>query len=521
MNENKKKKPVLNKRKSWQKEITKRSSLAMSVFGKAPTLETMRKMNQISKSHDSLFRGAEFWYRFRLYYFYIHPLCFVLGLILSITLWNTIEGHMITGGLISLISCLTIVASYLMIIPWRKHPSTMVLYRAITNIFFSLAVIFMAVGYHINEDAPCGGYPEFFHFFLLASEGWLTTIALDLYYSLTNPFTSYKVNMRRYHGLVWFLSFTITFALYNQPSCQARVQGGLCWLRINSVRDSCLWGYYFFWIICMYGFQFTALLFAYQRLKKGLPITFDIRKKCALETFQCLGFFATYLLLLGICFVILISSQPVHYSDTSSSSSSSSSNSSWMTFGNIFLYLVSCRGYVDGLVWFKQHDFARDNQTSIVMTATGGGGGDGDDGEGEGGGGGVGAAEGGKVGQEEGELEKDLEGNQSTYYANNEHQMVPEENFLEGLEGIHKGRQGTGAEGMKIFDAMNDLGESAVMSFDEADLSPQVGHLPSSPLFPHLSLSLPLSAGEHGTPTTNCEICDNGCVTSHLWQLSS
>jgi hypothetical protein len=456
------KKTLLNKRKSWQKEITKRSSIAMSVFGKAPTLETMKKMNENSKSNDTLFRGAEFWYRFRLYYFYIFPFSFVIGLILAIFVWNTIEGHMITGGILSLISCITVVSSYLMIIPWRKHPSTMVLYRAVTNIFFSLAIIFMAISYHINQDAECGGYPEFLHFFLLASEGWLTTIALDLYFSLTNPFTSYKQNMRRYHFLVWFFSFCITFALYNQPSCQARVQGGLCWLRIHSVQDSCLWGYYFFWIVCMYGFQFGALFFAYQRLKKGLPITFEIRKKCAMETFQCLGFFAGYLFLLSIFFIILLSSQPIRYSD----------NPGWITFGNIFLYLVSCRGYVDGLVWFKQHDFARDNTSRVIDSKSH----DESDQESANGGGGVGeVGVGVGVGSSySGAAMVDMEENQSTYYANNDKQVVPDESFLDGIESMRSRPSMGGIDRMKLFDTMNDLGESAVMSFDEADLSPQV-----------------------------------------------
>ena len=445
------KKILHEKRKSWQKEITKRSSIAMSVFGKAPTLETMKQMNKNSKSNDTLFRGAEFWYRFRLYYFYLFPTSFLLGLILSIFVWNTIEGHMITGGILSLISCLTVVASYLMIIPWRKHPSTMVLYRAVTNIFFSLAIIFMAISYHINEDAKCGGYPEFLHFFLLASEGWLTTIALDLYFSLTNPFTSYKQNMRRYHFLVWFFSFFITFALYNQPSCQARVQGGLCWLRIHGIHDSCLWGYYFFWIVCMYGFQFAALFFAYQRLKKGLPITFEVRKKCAMETFQCLGFFAGYLFIMTMFFIILLSSQPILYSN----------NPGWVTFGNIFLYLVSCRGYVDGLVWFKQHDFARDSTARVIDSKS--------QDESDQGGQGVDQL------SYSGAAMVEMEENQSTYYANNDKQIVPDDSFLDGIGSI-KGRPTMGGvDGMKLFDTMNDLGESAVMSFDEADLSPQVG----------------------------------------------
>ena len=111
--------------------------MAMSVFGKAPTLEMMRKMNQKSGNNESLFRGAEFWYKFRLYYFYFAPLAFIIGLIIAVAGWDTIEGHMIIGGILSLISGITVVASYLMIIPWRKHPSTMVLYRSVSNIFFS------------------------------------------------------------------------------------------------------------------------------------------------------------------------------------------------------------------------------------------------------------------------------------------------------------------------------------------------------------------------------------------------
>jgi hypothetical protein len=434
-----------NRKRSWHKEIQKiqkRSSAAMSVFGKAPTLEIMRIMNKNSAGNQSLFRGAEFWYRFRLYFPYLAPVGFLLGLILALTAWNTAVGHMIIGGMLSLVSCTAVCASYVMIMPWRKHPSTMVFYRAGTDIFFSLAIIFMAIDYDINTTKSCGGFPEFLHFFLIAGESWLTTIALDLYFSLTNPFTSYKGNMRRYHFLVWSFTILITFALYNNPSCQGRVAGGLCWLRIETARDSCLWGYYLFWIVCLYVFQFGALLFAYHRLKKGLPLTFEIRKKCAMETFQCLSSFGAYLVTLCLFFIILVSSQPATYDP----------NSGWVTFGHIFLYLVSLRGFVDSLVWFAQHDFARDESPIIVLDQE------------------KGLGSGAQQLQEipsatDGQDDVDIENEDLDILdiLNLPHRSERRDSITTGIEG-----------GIKLLDAMNEMGESAVLSFDEADLSPQV-----------------------------------------------
>eukprot|EP00602_Paraphysomonas_sp_CaronLab_P007267 CAMPEP_0185035428 /NCGR_PEP_ID=MMETSP1103-20130426/26766_1 /TAXON_ID=36769 /ORGANISM="Paraphysomonas bandaiensis, Strain Caron Lab Isolate" /LENGTH=726 /DNA_ID=CAMNT_0027572497 /DNA_START=540 /DNA_END=2720 /DNA_ORIENTATION=+ len=235
--------------------------------------------------------------------------------------------------------------------------------------------------------------------------------------------------MRRYHSIVWIFSFLITFALYNQPSCQGRVEDGICWLQISDTHDPCLWGYYFVWIVCMYGFQLGALIFASQRLKKGLPLTFEIRKKCALETFKCLTSFGAYLLLLCFFFIVLVSSHPNNGYD----------QSTWKTFSKVFLYIVSCRGYVDGLVWFWQHDFASDDthKPSVHRKKT---------------------------------LDGDTEDEEADWGSEvRDGGLLPYSQKVGQEDGSRSESGGSGFD-----DVFGDVVEFTVVDFDETDLSPQV-----------------------------------------------
>lgn len=332
-----------------------------TVFGAAPTLEEMITANESTGGKKILFRGAYFWYHFRRLYFFVAPLAVIVGLILCLTTWNTVEGHLLIGSLISLFSCISVVSSYIMIIPWRKHPSTIVYNRAFVNIFFSFNVICEAINRHLYPESTCEGFAVLTQFFLMAGELWLTCVALDLVFSLTNPFTSYRGNMRFYHCIVWGLSLFLAFVLLVDPGCQGRFEGGLCWVRIHSATDSCIWGFYLFWILCMYTYQFGAIVFAYMRLKKGLPISFEIRSKCAAATFQLLFAYGIYLFVVFLCFLVVAAMGP------------QPPGSAGSNFSLVFLYGVSIRGFIDAWVWFRQHDFARPSSGKdklVVLTET-------------------------------------------------------------------------------------------------------------------------------------------------------
>lgn len=319
-----------------------------AVFGAAPSLAMMREIN----GRKTMFRGAWFWYYYRVYYPYVFPPLFLIFMIVALAGWNTIEGHLVLGSILSLISSVSVVVSYIMIQPWQKHPSKLVLYRALTSVVFSLNLLFEAIQ---TDSASCRSYAVVTEVTLLAGECWLTTIALDLVYSLTNPFSSYKENMRRYQVMVWLFTSLLSFIFLFDTKCQGVFDEGICWLQIQGTNSPCLWGYYLFWIVIMYIYQASAAIFAYFRLNQGLPATFEVRKRCAQETFKCLLVYAIYLTVLFFMFAIIAGA----HADTNPTPGSSMAN-----FALFFLFIIANRGSVDGIVWFMLHDFARNDPPS-------------------------------------------------------------------------------------------------------------------------------------------------------------
>ena len=265
-------------------------------------------------------------------------------MISAITGWNTVEGHLVLGSVVSLFATIAVLSSYIMIVPWRKHPSVLILYRALTSMAFSVNIILNVITSDITDGR---GFAFMTELNLLLGECWLTTIAVDLVHSLTNPFISYRYNLNRFtvYNLVFANLVSIIF-FFNQD-CQGTYES-ICWIKVDNTTSSpCLWGYYFVWILLMYTYQIYATIFAYTRLQKGLSSSFDIRKQCANDTFKCLSIYAVYLSLL-VVFFIVISSNP-----------NPDPNAPINNFALVLLYFVACRGAVDALVWFMLHDFVR------------------------------------------------------------------------------------------------------------------------------------------------------------------
>lgn len=293
-----------------------------------------------------LYRFPTFWVWFRFFYPYVFFTLFIVLMIVALSGWNIVEGHLVLGSTLSLAGSLSVIASYYMNIPWRKHPSSLMLYRTLTTVVFSINIIFNAISVASGTVAQnCRNYAFVTLLMLLAGEGWLTAIAADLVSSVTNPFTSYKANVQRYQIVVWTCASFICFVFYFNQDCQGRFNNAICWVNASSVSSPCVWGYYLVWMILMYTYQIWATIFAYLRLKKGLPATFEIRKKCAMETFQILAAYAGYVS--TVVFFIAIFS-----SDTKAPEGSSMND-----FGKFVLFIIASRGSVDGAVWFHTHSF--------------------------------------------------------------------------------------------------------------------------------------------------------------------
>lgn len=401
-----------------------------AVFGAAPSLAAMHSINQVK----TMYRGATFWYYFRVYLPYCYPALFLLFMILSFTVYNDIEGNLVLGSVLSLFMGVAVVVSYIMIVPWRKHPSSLILNRTLSNILFSIIIISEAIS---TSDARCSSYAVFTHLTILSGEGWLTTIALDLMYSLTNPFISYKSNLRKYQTVVFVFTAFVTFIFANDTSCQGQFEQGICWVRITSTNSPCLWGYFLFWMVCMYVYQIYASVFAYFRLRKGLPITFEVRKQCAQETFKCLMTYAVYMSLLVFMFSI-IATDP-----------SPNRGSGMEAFSKFFLFIVANRGSIDGIVWFMLHDFQRnDSSTNYAQAAV-------DEERG---------VHQDLVDEAEQEQEDDEQGDDT------EHLL----NAAEGQHGAAVAQKLVHDVEKKFSKTFTELADLAIADLDEADLSPQV-----------------------------------------------
>lgn len=151
--------------------------------------------------------------------------------------------------------------------------------------------------------------------------------------------------------MVWTFTGVISFIFFFNKDCQGRFDHGICWLKITSTHSPCLWGYFLFWIVVMYAYQMWASAFAYMRLRRGLPLTFEIRKQCAIETFKCLAVYAIYLSIMMFFFAVISSLDP-----------NPPLGSQLNNFSLFLLFVVANRGSVDGLVWFMLHDFMRDGK---------------------------------------------------------------------------------------------------------------------------------------------------------------
>jgi hypothetical protein len=158
--------------------------------------------------------------------------------------------------------------------------------------------------------------------------------------------------------MVWGGTGFIAFVFYFNTSCQGEFDQGICWINISFPQLSCLWGYYLFWVICMYVYQVWAAGFAYICLRQGLPATFEIRNQCATETFRCLWVYAIYLSIIMLFFMI-ISADPTAAPGTSMNN-----------FAKFLLFVIANKGSVDGIVWFLLHDFARDMVLAVDQAAS-------------------------------------------------------------------------------------------------------------------------------------------------------
>lgn len=336
-------------------------------FGDFPTFEEIQKQ---SKFGIDRITGARFWFYFRLYLPIYAIGSFVLMFLIPLFLADNDDGFAFYGSLLSLVSCSLVVLSYIHVVPWRRHPSSLMLQISITSLIVSLIVIIKAFpsgkgwlhfnqgglnlidanGYSSEGDhtTPCQVMSFFIQLALLAREMWVFSLSMDLVTSITNPFASYRASVRKYHTVIWSMAIASATVLVNQPSCQGQFMAdGTCWIRISGSQSPCFWGYFLSWVIAFYLFSVLAMLYAYMRISKGLESTYATRYACVADTFRVVFFYLGYCVVFYF-FLSFIYVQPI-------------SDGNIKFVESAYAYFISCRGFFDALVWFFSHGFSSSN----------------------------------------------------------------------------------------------------------------------------------------------------------------
>jgi hypothetical protein len=296
--------------------------------------------------HSQYITAPLFWYYFRENIVLFTLFILLVGFTVP---WFTpnvdnVNGFFLSGSVVSIVGTGLVAISYYHVIPWRRHPSKLILMRTFTNLLFSVLIIVNVSKVGVDGSTSCDMLTFLNQFIILAGELWVFTIAVDLKRSITNPFSNYISNVNFYHAVVWIFSLVNAAALLSVKSCHKQSAEGFCWIDINEKSPaihfrSCLWGFFLSWMIICYVVAVLVIYFSHRRLVVGLENTYRAREAVIFETFRVIFLFLLYAVIIVFLFTLDM----------------------WLNkaqgLREFLSFAIGCRGFYDMIVWFYLHDF--------------------------------------------------------------------------------------------------------------------------------------------------------------------
>lgn len=337
---------------------------SQSLFG-APSFLYNTSLKKFSnqtniKNFNNYIKFERFWLSLSLILPFIGPLLFILGFILTYLLHNNVNGYLFTGSLLSFISCLLSCLSYFQVYPWRRHPSIILFIICFLSLIFSFIIFIYALpkytpdNFENDDDNSLKNYEKsntckfcsfIIEFIIFGRELYVLMLSFDLLTSVSNPFSSYKLQIKRYNIIVLLFSIIISILLvnYNNNKCVGKfLNNGMCWIKSSEIsfEDICLWNYFLFWVLLFYFIGILILLYIFFNIKKRtIGKSFATRYGYMADTIRIIVSYFTYGIV--VCFFYSLVSHQENKE----------------IYKSIFAYSISSRGYFDSLVWFSAHGF--------------------------------------------------------------------------------------------------------------------------------------------------------------------
>jgi hypothetical protein len=205
-------------------------------------------------------------YRWRRRLWAISSAVCVACAVLAFRAWGKVDayvGENVYAGALTVISCLTVVVTYWRFRKWQVHPNPIIFWRTVCDLLIGVRFMLSPIVNSADEELfktfdnhatrwdidtlpqDVCRWPAFVtQLFYLASETWLAMLSLDLVLSMTNPFTDYRKNLKRYHAISWGLGLASAIFLvqFSEWTAEAPVYGighaGFCWIRETKGESS-------------------------------------------------------------------------------------------------------------------------------------------------------------------------------------------------------------------------------------------------------------------------------------------
>ncbi|KAJ0412439.1 hypothetical protein ATCC90586_005459 [Pythium insidiosum] len=257
---------------------------------------------------------------------------------------------LVFGSIGSIVMCLLIFVSFALRPSCRRHINILLLHLAMCE--FTLAVSFAlepawrGLSAGVESGQTCVWLSTVREYVIMCSTAWTTCMAMDLYYLMTDPFTSPRLNRRKYrlisHGLAMLAAIIMrVFEVFDAPVAV----GNFCWVGAaseaeNDAQNASSIGVWLFIItpvlVSMVVNVYVTFV-SYMRFRDGLAATLKNRHVLLRE-----GFLTT---LTFIVYSALLWGSYAGYWVASASSTSSE------ILSVIFSFLLSYRGSAAFVLW--------------------------------------------------------------------------------------------------------------------------------------------------------------------------
>lgn len=267
----------------------------------------------------------------------------------------------ILGGVIGSINSLLVMIMFYGLPNVEKSQSALVLvfWRAFCD--FGLGIRFVATsGFHkmvcdhvnctndLTSEKNCWLASGMTQFFQIASEAWFFCIGLDLFFSVTSPFSSFKSRLQYYHWFVWLVAIVLSLPAFVDESIYgywyiSQDNDAICWIQTNYGKDGNWkpWVMFYIPILLIYIVCSTILRYSFFCLRLGNPRTIVHRMKALISNSINIAVYLIYWSVIAIIYLVCLITVPYVKTDNKLTESGF----------NLLLFLIACKGFGPMIVW--------------------------------------------------------------------------------------------------------------------------------------------------------------------------